>query len=104
MNDAFGHPQSVVVLGGSSDIARELVTLLVADRGRSVVLAGRDQVALAREEEEVGRTGARVQTVTFDAQVLEDAEKTVIRCFEAAAEPVDIVIVAVGELGATGRG
>ena len=29
MNDAFGHPQSVVVLGGTSDIARELVTLLI---------------------------------------------------------------------------
>ena len=35
MNDAFGHPQSVVVLGGTSDIARELVALLVEDRGRS---------------------------------------------------------------------
>ena len=55
MNDAFGHPQSVVVLGGTSDIARELVALLVADRGRSVVLAGRDRVAL----EQSGRGASR---------------------------------------------
>ncbi len=99
MNDAFGHPQSVVVLGGTSDIARELVSLLVEDRGRSVVLAGRDHLALEKAAEEVGRGGPRVQTLTFDAGILEDAEKTVMRCFEAAAEPVDVVIVAVGELG-----
>ena len=42
---------------------------------------------------------ARVETVTFDASTLDDVDKTVMRCFEAAAEPVDLVVVAVGELG-----
>ena len=37
--------------------------------------------------------------MTFDASTLDDVEKTVTRCFEAAAEPVDLVVVAVGELG-----
>ena len=99
MNDAFGHPQSVVVLGGTSDIAGELVQLLVEARGRSVVLAGRDHVALAKAAEDIGRRVSRVRTLTFDASVLEDAEKTVVQCFEAADEPVDVVVVAVGELG-----
>ena len=99
MIDAFGHPQSVVVLGGTSDIARELVGLLVADRGRSVVLAGRDRVALEQVAEDLRRRVARVETVTFDAGILDAVDKTVMRCFEAAAEPVDLVIVAVGELG-----
>ncbi len=99
MNDAFGHPQSVVVLGGTSDIARELVALLVADRGRSVVLAGRDRIALERAAEDLCHSVARVGTVTFDASTLDDVDKTVTRCFEAAAEAVDLVVVAVGELG-----
>ena len=43
MNDAFGHPQSVVVLGGTSEIAQEIMALLVADRCRTVVLARRDK-------------------------------------------------------------
>ena len=37
--------------------------------------------------------------VTFDASTLDDVDKTVVRCFQAAAESVDLVIVAVGELG-----
>ena len=37
--------------------------------------------------------------MTFDASTLDDVDKTVMRCFEAAAEAVDLVIVAVGELG-----
>lgn len=99
MNDAFGHPQSVVVLGGTSDIARELVALLLADRGRSVVLAGRDRIALKRAAQNLCHSFAHVETVTFDAGSLDDVDKTVLRCFEAAAEAVDLVIVAVGELG-----
>ena len=99
MNDAFGHPQSVVVLGGTSDIARELVALLMEDRGRSVVLAGRDRMALEQAAEDLRHNVARVRTVMFDASVLGDVDKTVMECFEEAAEAVDLVVVAVGELG-----
>ena len=99
MNDAFGHPQSVLVLGGTSDIARALLEEIIAERGRSIVLAGRDRVALEKAAEELRPSVAHVETVTFDARQLEDVEKTVLRCFEASSEPVDLVIVAVGELG-----
>ena len=99
MNGAFGHPQSVLVLGGTSDIARALVEQIIAERGRSIVLAGRDRVALEKAAEELRPSVAHVETVTFDARLLDDVEKTVLRCFEAASEPVDLVIVAVGELG-----
>lgn len=99
MHDAFGHPQSVIVLGGTSDISRELLALLVADRGRSVVLGGRDRLALERAAVDLRHLVARVGTVTFDAGTLDDVDKTVARCFEATAEAVDLVIVAVGELG-----
>jgi decaprenylphospho-beta-D-erythro-pentofuranosid-2-ulose 2-reductase len=99
MKDAFGHFQSIVVLGGTSEISREIVSLLVADRGRSVVLAGRNEVTLAMAAEDIGSSVRQVRTVTFEASEPECAEKVVASCFEEAGEQVDTVIVAVGELG-----
>lgn len=99
MNDAFGHPQSVVVLGGSSDIAREIVALLAVDRCRSVVLAGRNGTLLGQAARALRESVAHVETVQFDAAETETADKAVVQCFEAAGEDVDMVIVAVGELG-----
>ncbi len=99
MNDAFGHPQSVVVLGGTSEIAREVVTLLAAERCRSVVLAGRDPVMLENAAARLRRSVARVEVVPLHAATTEYVDKTVTQCFEAAGEAVDLVIVAVGELG-----
>jgi len=99
VNDAFGRPQSVVVLGGTSDIAHELLTRLVGGRCRSVVLAGRDRTALERTAEDLRASVSHVETVLFDADATDNADKTVVRCFECAGEPVDLVIVAVGELG-----
>jgi decaprenylphospho-beta-D-erythro-pentofuranosid-2-ulose 2-reductase len=99
VNDAFGHPQSVVVLGGSSDIAREVVALLAVDRCRSVVLAGRNGPLLGQAARALQESVARVETVQFDAAETETADKAVVQCFEAAGEDVDMVIVAVGELG-----
>jgi decaprenylphospho-beta-D-erythro-pentofuranosid-2-ulose 2-reductase len=97
--DAFGHPQSVVVLGGTSEIAREIVNILVAQRCRTVVLGGRDPSALERTAHELGHSVANVATVNFDATSTDDVDKTVQRCFEAANEQVDLVVMAVGELG-----
>ena len=45
------------------------------------------------------RSVARVEAVALDATTTENVDKTVMQCFEAAAEAVDLVIVAVGELG-----
>lgn len=103
MNDAFGHPQSLVVLGGTSDIARRVVAQLAGAgagaRCRTVVLAGRDTEALAAAAAEVDPSVGRKETVTFDATETADAAGAVGRCFAAAGEPVDLVLVAVGELG-----
>ncbi len=96
MQDAFGHPQSVVVLGGTSDIAREIINLLAAQRCRTVVLAGRDLRALEQGAQRLRQTVANVATVTFDATSIDDIDKTVRLSLEAAGEPVDLVIMAVG--------
>jgi decaprenylphospho-beta-D-erythro-pentofuranosid-2-ulose 2-reductase len=97
VNDAFGRPQSVVVLGGTSDIAGSLVALWSA-RCRSLVLAGRDQEQLDKVAARFGASISSVATVVFDA-TKDDADTTVARCFAAAAEAVDVVVMAVGELG-----
>ena len=99
MNDAFGHPQTVVVLGGTSDIARHVVSRLAGERCRSVVLAGRDGAALESAATALRADVARVGTLVFDARELDGVDKTVLQGFEQAGEPVDLVILAVGELG-----
>ncbi|HEV2428145.1 MAG TPA: SDR family NAD(P)-dependent oxidoreductase [Acidimicrobiales bacterium] len=99
MENAFGQPQSVVVLGGTSDIARALTRRLCAQRARAVVLAGRDPDALAEAEDEAKAAGAwRTATVAFDATDLASAGPCVDAAFAAAGE-VDLVVVAVGHLG-----
>jgi decaprenylphospho-beta-D-erythro-pentofuranosid-2-ulose 2-reductase len=100
MENAFGQPQNVVVLGGSSDIARAITKKLCAARANTVVLAGRSQDLLdaaAAEAHEYGAT--RTDTVIFDAMVPLDAGRAVGECFDKVGDKVDLVIVAVGLLG-----
>ncbi len=99
MEDALGHPETVIVLGGSSDIARALTKKLCASRAHSVVLAGRSQELLdaaAREAQEYG--AIRTDTVLFDADRPADAARAVAECFDKLGEPADLVVVAVGLL------
>ena len=100
MENAFGQPQSVVVLGGTSDIARAIVRKLCAARAEVVVLAGRDPRRLAeaaREAEEYGAT--RTEVVEVDAGDPASAGPAVAAACDAVGGPVDLVIVAVGALG-----
>ena len=97
MNDAFGRPQSVVVLGGTSDIAGAVLERW-SDRCRSLVLAGRDHAELEKVAARFRSSTSQVATLTFDA-ASGDAQGTIARCFDAASEPVDVVVMAVGELG-----
>lgn len=100
VENAFGQPQSVVVLGGSSDIARALTKKLCSQRTRAVVLAGRNQHLLDEARTEALAHGAsRVETVIFDARDPFDAERVVNESFEKAGGVVDLVVVAVGVLG-----
>jgi decaprenylphospho-beta-D-erythro-pentofuranosid-2-ulose 2-reductase len=99
VNDAFGHPQSVLVLGGTSDIARSLVELVARPRCRSLVLAGRDAGRLGSVARSFRPAIAHVEVVSFDAAEPANAEKVVAACFDAAGEAVDLVVLAVGDLG-----
>jgi len=98
--DPFGRPQSLVVLGGTSDISRAFVRRVVAGRCHTVVLAGRDPRGLAEAATEAIASGARdTPTVLFDASDAEHAGDVVDRCFDAAGGDVDVVLMAVGTLG-----
>ncbi len=100
MENAFGQPQNVVVIGGTSDIARALTKRLCAARTRTVVLAGRDDALLAAAADEARGYGAtNVDTVVFDAEDLADAARCVSEAFTKAGDVIDLVVVAVGQLG-----
>lgn len=100
MENAFGQPQNVIVLGGSSDIARAVTKKLCAARTHTVVLAGRNQTLLDEAAAEAGEYGATTtSTVLFDAEDPTNAERVVNECFDKINDKVDLVIVAVGLLG-----
>jgi decaprenylphospho-beta-D-erythro-pentofuranosid-2-ulose 2-reductase len=100
MENSFGQPQSVVVLGGSSDIARALTKRLCAARAHTVVLCGRNQNLLDEAAEEAKDYGATTtDTVKFDAKDVTKAARVVAEAFEKVGGDVDLVVVAVGLLG-----
>jgi len=99
MNDALGSPQSVLVLGGGSDISRALVRSLVALRTRTVILAGRPgSASLDRAAAEARALGAHVDVVPFDAADPTSHAKVIDELWERHGD-VDLVLVAFGLLG-----
>ena len=98
MNDATGSPQSLLVLGATSDIARQVVARLVGRRARRLFLAGRDTAVLDTVAAEARTAGADdVETITIDASVPDTVVKAVGRSFEGG--DLDLVLIAFGVLG-----
>ncbi len=99
MKDGLGNVQSVLLLGGTSEIGLAIARRLVGPRHASVVLAGRDQPALKTAAQGLRDGGAgRVETIDFDAldtashdSVLDEAHRLV--------GDLDVVVVAFGLLG-----
>lgn len=99
MQDALGGVQSVLVLGGGSEIALATLRRLVAGRTRTVVLAARDPEALAGTADELRSLGATtVETVAFDAADTASHDKLVHDVFDRFGD-IDLVLVAFGLLG-----
>ncbi|MDT0610286.1 decaprenylphospho-beta-D-erythro-pentofuranosid-2-ulose 2-reductase [Streptomyces lancefieldiae] len=97
MKDAFGIPQSLLVLGGTSEIALATARRLIARRTRTVWLAGRPSPALDRAAGQLRGLGADVRTVAFDALDPESHEAVLGKVF--AEGDVDLVLLAFGILG-----
>ncbi|MFD5023637.1 SDR family NAD(P)-dependent oxidoreductase [Streptomyces sp. NPDC058373] len=101
MKDAFGLPQSLLVLGGTSMIGLATARRLIARRTRLVHLAGRPCPALEKAAEELGALGAEVRTVAFDA--LDPASHQASLGPVFASGDVDVALLAFGVTGDQAR-
>jgi decaprenylphospho-beta-D-erythro-pentofuranosid-2-ulose 2-reductase len=98
MKDALGSVQSMLVVGGGSDIAQATVRRLVADRTRNVVLAARDTQRLEPFVQELRESGAATaELLPFEAAA-DDPGSAVDAAFERHGD-IDVVLVAFGVLG-----
>ncbi|MEU5113191.1 decaprenylphospho-beta-D-erythro-pentofuranosid-2-ulose 2-reductase [Streptomyces longwoodensis] len=97
MKDAFGLPQSLLVLGGTSEIALATARRLIARRTRTVWLAGRPSPALDEAVQDLRAHGADVRTVAFDALDPDTHEEALDKVF--AEGDIDLVLLAFGILG-----
>ncbi|MFE7466368.1 SDR family NAD(P)-dependent oxidoreductase [Streptomyces sp. NPDC057499] len=101
MKDAFGAPQSLLVLGGTSEIALATARRLIALRTRRIHLAGRPSPALDAAADELRSRGADVRTVGFDA--LDSASHETVLGEVFAEGDIDLVLLAFGIAGDQGR-
>jgi len=99
MKDSLGSVQSVLVLGGGSDIAQATVRELVQRRARTIVLAARDVGALDGIADELRAAGATmVEAIAFDARDTATHEEFVDDVFERFGD-IDLALLAFGVLG-----
>lgn len=97
MIDALGNPQSVLLLGGTSDIGLATVEAFASGRPLRVVLAGRKSERLDAARTRLEARGCAVETVDFDARALDTHAEAVERAF--AHGDLDVALVAFGLLG-----
>ncbi|MCU1370107.1 MAG: short-chain dehydrogenase/reductase [Ilumatobacteraceae bacterium] len=99
MRDALGALESVLVLGGGSDLAVATVRELAKERTRTVILAGRDTAKLEPVADELRSAGVTtVELVAFDASKPE-THQAVIDSVWADHPDLDLVLLAFGVLG-----
>ena len=102
MNNAIQQPQTILVLGGGSDIAQAIVHALASASLRTVILAGRHTpIELATPLDRAATVvtgGAEVVSVQFDALDHAGHEAFIASVAEQYGD-LDVVIQAFGQLG-----
>ncbi|MCB1272634.1 MAG: SDR family NAD(P)-dependent oxidoreductase [Microthrixaceae bacterium] len=99
MRDALGEVQSVLVLGGGSDIGRALVTRLARRRCHTVVLAGRPEDDMDVVAEAARNAGATtVETIHWEATDVGSHDKVIGEVFATHGD-IDLVYAPAGILG-----
>ena len=97
MRDALGRVQSILLVGGSSEIGLAILRRIPRSPGAVVRLAGPDRPDLERVADDLRTDGVgRVEIVDFDA--CEGGDRSAVIDAAFADEP-DVVIVAAGFLG-----
>ncbi len=97
MKDSLGSVQSLLVLGGSSDIAVATARRLAQDRTKRIILAARPSERLNAAVTLLRSHGADVRAVDFDALDFSSHEKVLAPLFEEG--DIDVVLLAFGVLG-----
>lgn len=99
MIDAVGNPQSLLVLGGTSDIALATAQKYAEQRPLRIVLAERPEESerLEAAAEKLRKTGSTVTTLFFDARKPETHAEMLDKAF--AEGDIDITHVAFGIQG-----
>ena len=97
MIDAVGNPQSLLLLGGTSEIGLAIAERYAGRRPLRVVLAGRPSGRLDAAAERLRAAGATVSTVEFDA--LDTASHPAVLDKAFADGDLDVTVVAFGLLG-----
>jgi decaprenylphospho-beta-D-erythro-pentofuranosid-2-ulose 2-reductase len=97
MKDSLGSVQSLLVLGGSSDIAVATARKLAQDKTTRIILAARPSERLDAAVTLLRSHGAEVRTVDFDALDFSSHEKVLAPLFEEG--DIDVVLLAFGVLG-----
>jgi len=93
--DAVGNPQSILLLGGTSEIGLATVEAFASDRPLRVVLAGRPSPRLDEAKARLEARGCAVEVLPFDAR--EGDVEVVAKAF--ASGDIDVALVAFGLLG-----
>jgi decaprenylphospho-beta-D-erythro-pentofuranosid-2-ulose 2-reductase len=96
--DALGQPQSLLLLGGSSEIGLATLRALAAKRLQRVTLAGRDVTALEEAAGPLRALGLAVEVEPFDALAPDGHATWVTDVFDRAGG-FDVALLAWGVLG-----
>jgi len=95
--DALGSPSSLLLVGGTSDIAVATARKYLAERPLRVVVAARNTPRRSAVADELTAAGAQVDVVDFDA---DDPASPARMVAEAArGGDIDVAVVAFGLLG-----
>jgi len=98
MENALGEPQTIVLLGGTSDIGLAIVRRLISPTTRTVVLACRDVERGEQAAAGLRHDALAVDVVRFDAMAT-DTHTDVVHQVAAAHGDIDVAIVAFSLLG-----
>lgn len=98
MRDALGEVQSVLVLGGGSDIGRAVCRRLIEGRCRTVVLAGRPEDDMESVAADLRPMGATVELRHWDATDVDSHAKVIGDIFDEFGD-IDLVYAPAGILG-----
>jgi decaprenylphospho-beta-D-erythro-pentofuranosid-2-ulose 2-reductase len=95
--DALGSPGTLLLVGGTSDIAVATARRYLAERPLRVVVAARDTPRRSAVADELRTAGADVEVVDFDAEDTESPARMVAAA--SAHGDIDVAVIAFGQLG-----